>query len=126
MDHSDQKYECEEMTSYPNPGITININKIPWSGEVGDTQEEEQAEDSNTNSEEIIVEEPVVATVKERLSSFAEKNTNSKLDSEVEIVIEEPAVVSVKERILRFEKIWSNWKNSGKFDEISRSNSSYF
>ena len=33
MDHSDEKYQCEEMSACPYTGTTT-INKIPWAGQV--------------------------------------------------------------------------------------------
>ena len=45
--HSDEKYQCEEMSDCPYTGTTL-IEKIPWSGEVGADKEEDQAEESTT------------------------------------------------------------------------------
>ena len=83
--HSDEKYQCEEMSDCPYTGTTL-IEKIPWGDcpadepEVRNNQEEDQAEESDIDSEE---------------------------DKEEEIIIEEPSVVSVQQRILNFEKMWS-------------------
>ena len=43
VDHSDEKYKCEEMSDCPYSGTTI-INKIPWAGE-------KDQEDSKSNTE---------------------------------------------------------------------------
>ena len=51
VEHSDEKYKCKEMSACPYTGTTI-INKIPWAGEAGDIQEEDQAEETDTNREE--------------------------------------------------------------------------
>ena len=47
VDHSDESYKCEKMSACPYTGTTI-INKIPWAGEAGETQEEDQAEESDS------------------------------------------------------------------------------
>ena len=59
MNHSDESYNCEEMSACSYTGTTI-INKIPWAEEAGDTQEEDQAEESDTNREEDRKEEIVI------------------------------------------------------------------
>ena len=75
VEDSDEKYKCKEMSACPYTGTTI-INKIPWGDwpawvwspqeadqegggmmevrydVVRDTQEEDQAEESDTNREE--------------------------------------------------------------------------
>ena len=67
VNHSDESYNCEEMSACPYTGTTI-INKIPWGdwpadsdsdsssqhssateSEAGETQEEDQTEESDTN-----------------------------------------------------------------------------
>ena len=53
VDHSDEKYRCEEMSDCPYTGTTI-INKIPWT-EKKDQEDLEDLdldlEDSKSNSE---------------------------------------------------------------------------
>ena len=71
VNHSDESYNCKKMSACPYTGTTI-INKIPWAGEAGETQEEDQAEESDTNreedrEEEIIIEEPAAQEVEENV-----------------------------------------------------------
>ena len=40
VNHSDESYNCEKMSACPY--TTIIINKIPWAGEAGTTQEAAQ------------------------------------------------------------------------------------
>ena len=53
VDHSDEKYKCEEMPDCPYPGTNI-INKIPWIGEkdLKDLEDLDlDLEDSKSNTE---------------------------------------------------------------------------
>ena len=59
VDHSDEKYKCEEMSDCPYTGTTV-INKEPWGdwpageddGETEESEEEDQGEESYIDSEE--------------------------------------------------------------------------
>ena len=42
VDHSDEKYQCKEMSDCPYTGTTV-INNIPWVGEAMVYPEEDQA-----------------------------------------------------------------------------------
>ena len=72
MNHSDESYNCEEMSPCPYTGTTI-INKIDWGDwPAGETQEEDQAEEFDTNreedmEEEMIIEEPAAQDVEENV-----------------------------------------------------------
>ena len=50
MDHSDEKYNCEEKTDCAYTGTTI-INKIPWTGEK-DQEDLEDLEDLDLDLED--------------------------------------------------------------------------
>ena len=55
VDHSDEKYQCEEMSACPYTGTTI-INKIPWTGEK-DQEDLEDLEDLDLDLEDLDLED---------------------------------------------------------------------
>ena len=49
VDHSDEKYQCKEMSDCPYTGTTV-INKEPWAHcPAGETGEEDKGEESDIN-----------------------------------------------------------------------------
>ena len=98
--HSDEKYQCEEMSDCPYTGTTV-INKIPWDdGKIEkpeDTETFSEAENKREDGETEMVEEirPTRACAGEAGDTQEEQQPRS------------PTAVSVQERILNFEKILS-------------------
>ena len=91
VNHSDESYNCEEMSPCPYTGTTI-INKIPWAGEAGDTQEEDrETEESDNKSQALFDLKSENRKLRKKLKSLEEARLEAgreinKLRREVEIL----------------------------------------
>ena len=50
VDHSDKEYQCQWMSDCPYTGTTL-IKNIPWAGQAGAEQEEDQAGNNGETEE---------------------------------------------------------------------------